>query len=118
MLFCSIVSHLFLHFESNSEFYLIVTQGNHSATRSTFSSPCVPAHNTNSTINGFDSWYRDAGNYTAITQLTFVVTDPRVPLWFFDYSLCAKGGVGAINTNESSTETFAGYVVRKQSLVI
>lgn len=96
----------------------LVTQGNHSATQSTFAAPCIPARRSNSTINGFDSWYRDAGNYTAITQLSYVVDDPRLPIWFFDYSLCDKGGVGAINTNESSTETFAGFVVNTVGLVL
>ncbi|KAI0002210.1 hypothetical protein BJV74DRAFT_817791 [Russula compacta] len=33
------------------------TSGNHTATR-TFSSPCIPAHETNITINGFDSGFR------------------------------------------------------------
>jgi hypothetical protein len=63
------------------------------------------------TINGFDSSFRSAGNYSAITQLSYVVTDPKVPVWFFDYNLCGKGGVGAINPNEASNETFAGFLV-------
>src|SRR5580692_313075 len=38
---------------------ITVTSGNHTATQSTFSSPCIPAHDANITINGFDSGFRN-----------------------------------------------------------
>ncbi|KAI0767141.1 hypothetical protein C8Q74DRAFT_1369979 [Fomes fomentarius] len=84
------------------------TQGNHTAIQSTFASPCIPAHDTNSTINGFDSGFRDTVNGTAITNLQVQITDNST-IWFYDANLCAEGGVGGININESSTETLDGF---------
>ncbi|PFH52147.1 hypothetical protein AMATHDRAFT_74434 [Amanita thiersii Skay4041] len=83
--------------------------GNHTATQSTFASPCIPAHNTNETINGFDSGFRNAGNGTAVTTLPVTITDPNTTIWFFDFNTCAKGGVGAININDSSLESLDGF---------
>ncbi|EIN06559.1 hypothetical protein PUNSTDRAFT_53989 [Punctularia strigosozonata HHB-11173 SS5] len=87
------------------------TQGNHTATQSTFASPCIPAHETNITINGFDSSFRDAGNGTAITILSVPILPENVntTMWFYDAALCGKGGVGVINANDSSLETLAGF---------
>lgn len=90
---------------------ILVTRGNHSVTQSTFAAPCVPAHDTNVTINGFDSSFRDAGNGTAITNLPVTITDPKTPIWFFDYNTCGLGGVGVINANGSSLETLEGCQV-------
>jgi len=75
------------------------TEGTHSATQSTFANPCIPAHDTNSTINGFNSDLRPAGNGTAVTQLTIVMNPDIIndTLWFFDQSTCGIGGVGVIN---------------------
>ncbi|KAJ7039033.1 hypothetical protein C8F04DRAFT_315559 [Mycena alexandri] len=75
------------------------TEGTHSATQSTFANPCIPAHDTNSTINGFNSDLRPAGNGTAITQLVIVMNPDIIndTLWFFDQSTCGIGGVGVIN---------------------
>ena len=83
---------------------------NHAATQSTFASPCIPAHDTNITINGFDSGFRDTVNGTAITNLVVPITDNST-IWFFDVNTCARGGVGGINVNDSSTETLDGFRV-------
>ncbi|KAJ7460305.1 hypothetical protein FB451DRAFT_1500707 [Mycena latifolia] len=40
---------------------LPVMKGNHCATQSTFAEPCIPAHDTNSSMNGFDTNLRPAG---------------------------------------------------------
>ncbi|KAF8070738.1 hypothetical protein FPV67DRAFT_1448419 [Lyophyllum atratum] len=93
-----------------------LTQGNHTVTQSTFASPCIPAHDTDSTINGFDSSFRNAGNGTAITNLPYTVTDANTTIWFYDFNLCSQGGVGAINVNESSTETIDGFQRNAQRL--
>ncbi|KAK7057555.1 hypothetical protein R3P38DRAFT_2680375 [Favolaschia claudopus] len=89
------------------------TQGNHSATQSTFAVPCVPAHDTNVTINGFDSGIRPAGNFSAITELRVIMNPDIVntTLWFFDATTCGIGGVGVINPgNVSATlETIDGF---------
>ena len=79
-------------------------------TQSTFASPCIPAHDTNITINGFDSGFRDTVNGTAITNLVVPITDNST-IWFFDVNTCARGGVGGINVNDSSTETLDGFRV-------
>ncbi|KAF5321129.1 hypothetical protein D9619_001685 [Psilocybe cf. subviscida] len=86
------------------------TQGNHTATQSTFASPCIPAHFTNETINGFDSSFRDTHNGTATTQLSVPIQNNDT-IWFFDWNTCAVGGVGGINLNSSSdsTETLDGF---------
>ncbi|KZT05344.1 uncharacterized protein LAESUDRAFT_726977 [Laetiporus sulphureus 93-53] len=85
------------------------TTGNHTATQSTFASPCIVANEVNSTINGFNSGFRDAGNETAITQLTVPITS-NDSIWFFDYNTCGEGGVGVINANDSSTQTLLGFI--------
>lgn len=51
------------------------------------------------------------GNGTAITTLPVVVTTNDT-IWFYDANTCSEGGVGAINPNESSTATLAGFAVR------
>ncbi|EIM85015.1 uncharacterized protein STEHIDRAFT_122929 [Stereum hirsutum FP-91666 SS1] len=87
------------------------TQGNHTVTQSTFASPCIAAHETNSSINGFDSGFRDTVNGTAVTILSVPITADiaNQTLWFFDYNTCGEGGVGGINPNQSSLETLAGF---------
>ena len=92
-----------------------VTQGNHSAIQSEFATPCIPAHDTNITVNGFNSGFRDAGNGTAITNLPVTISDNST-IWFYDANTCAQGGVGGINVNESSTETLDGFRVSPFSL--
>jgi len=89
-----------------------VTNGNHTTTQSTFSDPCVPAHDTDRTINGFNSGFRYTQPGTAGTTLTVTVQNENQTLWFFDYNTCGVGGVGVINNNESSGETLVGFSVR------
>ncbi|KAI0302343.1 hypothetical protein B0F90DRAFT_1667553 [Multifurca ochricompacta] len=86
--------------------------GNHTATESTFSNPCIPAHETDITINGFDSGFRETRSNTSGSILTVPILIQNVnhTFWFFDYNSCGEGGVGVINDNESSTETLAGFV--------
>ena len=93
---------------------IAVTDGNHTATESTFSKPCIPAHETNTTINGFDSGYRDTQPDTVGSSLAvpIIIQNENHTFWFFDYNTCGEGGVGVINNNESSNETLAGFVVR------
>ncbi|KAN0130825.1 hypothetical protein V8E53_011500 [Lactarius tabidus] len=88
------------------------TSGNHTATQSTFSSPCIPAHDTNVTINGFDSGFRNTtpGTAGSILSVPILAQNQNETFWFFDFNTCGQGGVGAINNNESSTETLAGFV--------
>ncbi|KAH9955026.1 hypothetical protein BC827DRAFT_1272057 [Russula dissimulans] len=85
------------------------TLGNHTATQSTFSSPCVPAHDTDSAINGFNSAFRYTQPGTAGTTLTVPIQNETQTFWFFDYNTCGEGGVGVINNNQSSSETLAGF---------
>jgi len=93
------------------------TAGNHSVTQSEFASPCLPAHDTNVTVNGFDTSLRPAGNGTAITNFQITVTDTN-PIWYYDESpsACGQGAVGAINANESSTATLAGFIRNAERL--
>ncbi|KAG7449722.1 uncharacterized protein BT62DRAFT_978914 [Guyanagaster necrorhizus] len=87
------------------------TEGNHTVTQSLFYAPCISANNANSTINGFDSGFRDTVNGTAITILSVPITTDieNQTLWFFDYNTCSEGGVGGINVNESSSQTLEGF---------
>jgi plastocyanin len=87
------------------------TNGNHTATQSTFAAPCIPAHDFNISLNGFDSSFRNAGNESAITILSVPILEQNAntTMWFFDYNTCAEGGVGVINANDSSLETLAGF---------
>ncbi|KAF8891804.1 hypothetical protein BD779DRAFT_1513239 [Infundibulicybe gibba] len=86
------------------------TLGNHTVTQSSFASPCIPLHITNSTVNSFDSGFRDAGNATAITSLTIPIFDNTTTIWFYDANTCSLGGVGGINLNTSNDETLDGFV--------
>jgi len=87
------------------------TVGNHTAIQATFAEPCIPAHEANITINGFNSGFRDAGNFTSMSILTVPILPQNVntTMWFYDYNTCGLGGVGVINANDSSTETLAGF---------
>lgn len=88
------------------------TSGNHTATQSTFGNPCIPAHDTNVTINGFDSGFRNTtpGTSGSILSVPILEQNQNQTFWFFDFNTCGEGGVGAINDNESSTETLVGFV--------
>jgi len=88
------------------------TNGTHSAIESTFAGPCIPAHDTNTTINGFYSGLRDTVNGTAKTTLTVEIkeADENRTLWFYDIWGCGEGGVGAINANDSDWENFDAFV--------
>ncbi|KAG6861113.1 hypothetical protein C0995_003842 [Termitomyces sp. Mi166 len=92
------------------------TNGNHTATQSSFATPCVPIHDTDIIVNGFDSSFRDAGEEQAITTLPVAIGNPNETIWFYDYNTCSKGGVGAINLNKSSTETIDGFQRNAQRL--
>jgi hypothetical protein len=91
-----------------------VTNGNHTATESTFSDPCIPAHETDVTINGFNSGFRntETGTSDSILTVPIIPQNEYHTFWFFDYNTCGEGGVGVINNNESSSETLAGFSVR------
>lgn len=86
------------------------TQGNHSATQSSFATPCIPAHDTNSSVNGFDTNFRNAGNGTSITQFVIIMNEDIVnsTLWFYDQATCGIGGVGVINAG-NVTATWMPY---------
>lgn len=85
------------------------TQGNHTVIQALFASPCIPAHEIDSTVNGFNSGFRDAGNFTDITELLVPINNPNTTIWFYDHNTCAQGGVGGININETSLETIDGF---------
>ena len=86
--------------------------GNHTAIQSVFVTPCVPAHESNASIDGFDSGFRDTVHGTAITNLVVPITDNGT-IWFFDVNTCqrARGGVGASTHSDSSTGTLEGFRV-------
>ncbi|KAI5117198.1 hypothetical protein M0805_004968 [Coniferiporia weirii] len=94
--------------------------GNHSATQSTFAVPCIPAHDTNITINGFDSGFRDTDNGTVVTIQSVPITpqNENTTFWFYDASpgACGSGAVGVINSNENGNETLAGFVRNAERL--
>lgn len=96
---------------SNTQLFA-VTNGTHSAIESTFAEPCIPAHDSNSTINGFYSGFRDTVNGTAQTTLTVEIqqADENKTFWFYDIWGCGQGGVGAINANDSDWENFQAFV--------
>lgn len=90
-----------------------VTTGNHTATESTFDNPCIPAHETDSSINGFDSGFRNTQPNTtgSILAVPIIIQNENDTFWFYDYNTCGEGGVGVINSNESSNQTLAGFTV-------
>lgn len=112
----SIVRVFTLSHFSSSSYAQTVTAGNHTATQSTFAAPCIPAHDANITINGFDSGPRDTVNGTAVTILAVPILKENFgePFWFYDASpgACGEGAVGVINSNENGNETLAGFEVR------
>lgn len=103
--------------------------------QSTFDQPCVPISQTNTSVNGFNTGPRPAGNFESITSFP-VDIDLNVinqTLWcahisfpcgrravidvfnrFFDQSTCGNGGVGAINVNNSSWQPYNAFVVRNR----
>ncbi|KAF9451534.1 hypothetical protein P691DRAFT_663136, partial [Macrolepiota fuliginosa MF-IS2] len=89
--------------------YFNFTQGNHTVIQSVFAAPCMPAHDFNATFNGFDSGFRAAGNSQVVTNLQVPITDNST-IWYFDWNTCGAGGVGGVNVNDSSLETYDGFV--------
>lgn len=89
--------------------------GNHSATQSTFYAPCKPSHQSDPTINGFDSGMRYTPSNQSITTLVVPIGPEHINIttWFYDAAPGACGwdesAVGGINLREGSNETIAGY---------
>jgi len=90
-----------------------VATGNHTATESTFDNPCIPAHDTDASINGFNSGFRNTqpGTSGSILAVPIIIQNVNHTFWFYDYNTCGEGGVGVINSNESSGKTLAGFTV-------
>ncbi|KAI0317186.1 hypothetical protein OF83DRAFT_173976 [Amylostereum chailletii] len=88
------------------------TQGNHSAIQSTFDAPCVPIHIHNTSLNGFDDGLHLAGNGSNVTieAVPILQQSANTTFWFYDVNTCGQGGVGVINSNESSTQTLEGFI--------
>jgi len=94
------------------------TNGTHTVIQSTFAEPCLSIHESNSTLNGFNSGLRNAVNGTANTTLAVEVTEvgPNTTIWFYDLWGCGQGGVGAINANDSDWENFDAFVRNAERL--
>ncbi|KIP05215.1 hypothetical protein PHLGIDRAFT_129004 [Phlebiopsis gigantea 11061_1 CR5-6] len=86
------------------------TNGTYDLVQATFDAPCIPAHDHNASLNGFNTGPRPANNGTSITTFELPITDNTTTIWFYENSTCGLGGVGGININDSSTETLAGFV--------
>jgi len=89
-------------------FFNFTGEGNHTATQSTFDRPCLPAHESNVTINGFNSDWRN-GTTPTILSVPILPQNVNTTMWFYDLATCGIGGVGVINSNESSWETLDGF---------
>ncbi|VDC05631.1 unnamed protein product [Peniophora sp. CBMAI 1063] len=93
------------------------TEGNHTATQSTFDAPCLSAHEHNISLNGFDSGFQVVPNNSFLqSSVPILESNVNTTFWFFDYNTCGIGGVGAINFNASSTETIEGFVRNAERL--
>jgi len=99
-----------LHAQGGDFVVFNFTNGTYEVAQSEFDAPCVPLHDHNVTLNGFDTGPRPANNGTSQTVFNLSITDNTTTIWFFDPSTCAQGGVGGININDSSTETLAGFI--------
>jgi len=85
---------------------------NHTATQSSFASPCDPL-NANG-VTGFDSGFNPvASDATTFPTFNFSVTSTS-PVWVYcrqgDGAHCHAGMVFAINANESSPNTFEAFL--------
>jgi len=87
---------------------------NHSATQSTFASPCTKIGSTTSTP-GFDSGFMFVGNSTTPLIWNVTVNDTN-PIWVYcrqktPTDHCGTGMVFAVNSNETtgSTKTFSAF---------
>jgi len=89
--------------------------GSFSVIQSTFDEPCIHAHDTNSSINGFDTGARATNNGTSLTNFSTTIQDNNT-VWFYELTYCGLGGVGAINVIADSNETFDGYVRNAERL--
>jgi plastocyanin len=93
---------------NDTVFFNFTGVGNHTATQSTFDRPCVPAHESNITINGFNSDWRN-GTTPTILSVPILPDNVNKTMWFYDLATCGIGGVGVINANDSSYETLDGF---------
>ena len=74
------------------------TRGNHSVIQSTFDQPCVPISEHNTTVNGFNTGYRDTNNGTAITDFLVDITPEweNQTIWFYDGNTCGEYFCGRV----------------------
>ncbi|KAH8115451.1 hypothetical protein DFH11DRAFT_1726282 [Phellopilus nigrolimitatus] len=87
--------------------------GNHTATQSTFAAPCQPAHDSNSSLNGFTSPFESVANGSAplVSSVPILEENFGAPSGstMTHPVRAGKGAVGVINSNESSNATLAGF---------
>jgi len=83
-------------------------QKNHTATRSSFSSPCAPLQNPN--IPGFDSGFMPFDGTGAFPTFNLTIND-TVPIWGYcrQTGHCAQGMVFSINSDEATANNFATF---------
>jgi plastocyanin len=98
-----------VHAKAGDLVTFLFVNGSYDVIQSTFAAPCEPISASTPGSNGFDSGVRPAINGTAQTTLNYTVQDNTTAIWFYENSTCGEGGVGAINANDSSTETLLGF---------
>ncbi|THH21089.1 hypothetical protein EW146_g381 [Bondarzewia mesenterica] len=94
-------------------------QKNHTATQSTFASPCVGlTQSSTSGQVGFNSGFVPVSdNATSFPTFTIKVND-SAPIWAFcaQANHCGSGMVFSVNANESSPNTFAAFQARAKQI--
>lgn len=94
--------------------------GNHSVTQGSFALPCIPIHEQNETINGFDSGLRLGTNGTGQTDFVIPIgaANDDSAIWLYDSfpGSCGLGHIAVINVNNSSPENFDAAVRNAERL--
>jgi plastocyanin len=83
-------------------------QKNHTATRSSFSSPCAPLQNPN--IPGFDSGFMPFSGTGNFPTFNLTIND-TTPIWGYcrQTGHCGQGMVFSINSDEATTNNFVTF---------
>lgn len=103
--------------------YFNFTQGNHTATQSSFVAPCQPINATGA--NGFDSNFVNVpanfnGSVFPFQVVPILAANDNMTMWFYDVNTCSEGGVGVINLvpGDPATggQTLAGFIRNAERL--
>ncbi|KAF8337006.1 Cupredoxin [Cantharellus anzutake] len=106
----------FIHANKGDEVKFVFNPKNHTATQSSFDSPCSKLKDSHGRNIGFDSGFQPVDPIHPVHKIVTFKVRTKDPLWFYcrQTGHCSKGMVFAINPPKKGPHTFDAF--RKKAL--